>query len=319
MGAAGSSCHGRRLLAGALLLALALSLALHKTLLALRGSSGAAPSASALHALPSQLQRRRRSAAAAAPAAPAGSTSPLAAAAAGRAFYILTHELSLSGAPRVCVELAALLHAAGARRVELVVGSGFDGALPSGSELQARAARVLGFPAPFVVRGDASQAPQRPLWRAALAALLQVDGEAAAELRAAAAADAVIVSTAVPKHVEWLARFRAAAPAHGGLVWWLHEAGSVMGQFPPAHALAAARALRRDRARPLLDAAVFPSLSARAWWEATCSALAASEAAAGWWRWPRPAHPPQPLPSSSAVVHWGWPAWRGWPRANWLS
>jgi hypothetical protein len=37
-----------------------------------------------------------------------------------------------------------------------------------------------------------------------------------------------------------------------------------MGQFPPAHALAAARALRRG-ARPLLDAAVFPSLSARAW------------------------------------------------------
>ncbi len=117
------------------------------------------------------------------------------------------------------VEPAALLHAAGARRVELMVGSDLDGALPSGSELLVRAARVLDFAAPFVVRGDASQAPQRPHWRAALAALLQLDSEAVAELRAAAAADAVIVSAAAPKHVAWLARFRAAAPAHGGLVW----------------------------------------------------------------------------------------------------
>jgi glycosyltransferase involved in cell wall biosynthesis len=282
----------------ALLLALCIGLALHKTLLALRGGgSGRAmpPRASLQHA----------------PAASANG-SPLAAVAAGRTFYILTHEMSLSGAPRVCVELAALLHAAGARRVELVVGSGFDGSLPSNGALAERAAAVLGFAAPFVVRGDSSQAPQRPLWRIALAGLLQWDSEASAEVRAAAAADVVIVSSAVPKHVAWLARFRAEAPTHGGLMWWLHEAGSVMGQFPPSHTLASARALRRSS--PLLDAAVFPSLSARAWWEATGSALAASDAVmTWWWRWPPP--PPPPLPAAAAVVRWGWPAWRAAAKA----
>ena len=214
--------------------------------------------------------------------------------AAGLRVYLLTHELSLSGAPRVCVELAQLLQASGAR-VTLVVGEGFDGSLPSDAELVARAGRLLGSAPAFAVRGDrvARGGPWWQWWRS-----LGWVGDSW-ELQQAAAADVVVVSTAIPRHIAWLADFRALAPGHGGLLWWVHEGATVMGQFPPHVTRAAADAQQRPG---LLNALVFPSHSTLAWWQGATAALQASGQL--------PPPPPALSLPAPAVVHWGWPAWR---------
>ena len=182
---------------------------------------------------------------------------------AGKRVFVLSHEMSSTGAPRVSVEFALLLSGAGAR-VTLSVPP--DGA--GTRTVAALAARAAVF-------GPGTE-------------LLSFD--VAAKMTIAASCDLVVVSTADPRQLAWIAAFRSAHPRYPSLVWWVHEGPSVMSVFDPA---VKARAIELMITPGMLNTLIFPSAETREWWYGALRAAA----------------PSAPLPAAH-VVHWGLPRWR---------
>ena len=192
-----------------------------------------------------------------------------------RRVFILTHELSATGAPRVCAELAALLRGYGGADVIL---------------------SVQGWTAPL---------PLALRWLSQIVPSVNFSVDLVASVDAARAADVVIVSTVAPHQIEWMHRFRVAAPRHGGLIWWVHEGQSVMHQWDAAYTDTVADAMTSG----LVNALIFPSASTRVWWTGVVAARAAAAFANTGARVPA-------LPTSLSLP-WGLPAWRtDAPRAS---
>lgn len=156
----------------------------------------------------------------------------------GKVISILTHELTLTGAPFVCVELAQILAEAGAS-VTLIVGN--RGGRRTLAELEAQATTMVPNPQFFISHVS----------------------DVASSVKWATQADYVIVSTVVPEHGTWLREFRSAAPFHRGLIWWVHEGAAVMASLEDGVLDATLATMRTPG---LLDAIVFPSPSAYSWW-----------------------------------------------------
>lgn len=170
--------------------------------------------------------------------APPSASSSLARVVRGKRVVIVSHELTLTGAPFVCTELAQLLAEAGAR-VSVLVGP--RGGEATDAELFEQAARMVPTPR-FEVR---------------------YDGGAQRTVASAADADVVIVSTVVPEHSAWLVAFRAAYPHHRGLVQWVHEGPAFMDTLDSDTAAAAVRAIATPG---VLDGVLFASNTTRQWW-----------------------------------------------------
>ena len=196
---------------------------------------------------------------------------------AGASVLIVSHELSLTGAPRVCAEAAALLAGLGAR-----VTLGVLARYPPETMASTVRALLAGHPAPlpFALALEGVGA----------------DGSHAGLLALAAAAEVVVLSTAIPSMLalaQELAEARAGRPRL--VAWWIHEGASVMGVFPPAATQQALGALADGEA---CDLVVYPSRHAQAWWQEGAAAAAAGA-------------PPWLLPSvPSLALHWGIPSWR---------
>ena len=163
---------------------------------------------------------------------------------AGRRFFILSHELTATGAPRVCAELAFILGSAGAQVVLAVDAKALPVEKSVSPDGMARRflSRLVPSKAPFEVNVGAS-------------------------IETAAGADVVVVSTAAPQQVEWIRQFRLAAPAHGRLVWWIHEGAAVMSQWPKEHTARIVDTMADGYA----DVVVFPSISSEEWWRKALS------------------------------------------------
>lgn len=198
-------------------------------------------------------------------------TSPLQRAFSRKKVFILTHEISMTGAPRVCTELAAMLRQAGAR---VIIATHPGGTKASSAEDMAH--EVSG-----IMPSDAG-----------------LDLLTDAPTKVASTADLVIVSTMVPQQAAWLRRFREAYPTYPALTWWIHEGASSVNIFssPPTEIHEAADIMAEHRPR-IVDATVFPSWSTRSWWMEQIG------------RDGHPATVTR-LPEAAAVIHWGLPKWR---------
>jgi glycosyltransferase involved in cell wall biosynthesis len=175
----------------------------------------------------------------------------------------------------VCAEVAALLSGRGsdAHVIFSVDGGTLHGA-PGGA--------------------DANTAPSAlaaaRLARLAPGARFGVDLSASVDV--AAAADVVIVSTVAPAQLDWMRRFRARAPTHAALVWWVHEGQSVMHQWPADFTAAVADVMTSE----LVDALIFPSASTEVWWRDIIKARGSERGGI--------------LPSFIRALPWGLPSWR---------
>jgi glycosyltransferase involved in cell wall biosynthesis len=154
----------------------------------------------------------------------------------GKRAYVLSHEMSPTGAPRVCVELALLLSGAGAR-VTIAVPPGGEGT----GTADALASRAAEF-------GPGTE---------------RLHFDSAASVAAAAANDLIIVSTVDPRQLAWIEAFRDAHPHFPALVWWVHEGAAVTSVFAPA---VKARALALMAKPGMLNSLIFPSAGTREWW-----------------------------------------------------
>jgi glycosyltransferase involved in cell wall biosynthesis len=163
----------------------------------------------------------------------------------GKGIFILSHEMTGTGAPRVCAEVAAILAEAGAL-VTLSVPSFSleDGAF---EEPPLSGAKLLIFRLSTIL-------PQ---------VLFDIDISTSFYL--AAMSDVVIVSTASPSQIRWIREFRSRFPNYRKLVWWIHEARSVMEVFKPEDRQGAVSLVTNNT----LDAIIYPSPSAADWWRKT--------------------------------------------------
>lgn len=166
------------------------------------------------------------------------STSPMQRTFAGKHVYILSHELSVSGAPRVCTELARILLSAGAR-VSLAT---HPQSTASVDEMAHQVSSLIPDAKGLHLFADAP-------------------------IDVASTADLVIVSTSIPLHVDWLRRFRDAYRSYPALTWWIHESSAVVSDYPHPKADAQAVVDIMSAQHPrVVNAVLFPSWSARTWW-----------------------------------------------------
>ena len=160
----------------------------------------------------------------------------------GKTIVVLTHELTLTGAPFVCAELAQTLAEAGAS-VTLLVGP--HGGIATMEVLMERVRAMVPTPL-FAVDFFTSD-----------------DGSVSLSVGRAGSANLVIVSTIIPEHGLWLQKFRAFFPLHRGLVWWIHEGAAVVATLKYG---ARSAALDTMLVPGLLNGLVFPSASTEKWW-----------------------------------------------------
>lgn len=164
----------------------------------------------------------------------------------GKRIFVLSHEMSATGAPRVCVEFALLVSDMGAR-VTLSVPPGVFG-----TETALAAAAADFGPGTNKLSFDIS-----------------------GNIEIAAASDLLIVSTADPRQSAWIERFRGAYPQFSALVWWVHEGPSVMSVFPP---YATQHAIELMTTHGMVNEVVFPSVATCTWWRSEMSRLMPSSA-----------------------------------------
>lgn len=184
----------------------------------------------------------------------------------GEKIYIVTHEMSGTGAPRVCTQLAGILSENGADVTLAVAKDALRKPYSFSSHADYFASRVvaMGVTPTFSLDVGASQA-------------------------AAASADVVIVSTADARQHKWIEGFRKSNPGHKGLVWWVHEAQSVMEVFAPS---TTASAIRIMTSPGLLNGLILPSRHTQAWWYNKIEAAGIPLLAGA-------------LPTMTRVIHWG--------------
>ena len=150
----------------------------------------------------------------------------------GPRIFIRSHELSNTGAPRVCSELALLL----------------------GEYLDANV--VFSIPESFMTRNDASIQISRLIPR------INFTVDLSGAVESALDADIVIVSTAAPNQLEWMHLFRKASPSFPALIWWIHEGQSVMHEWPEAHT----SRISNEMSSGIANLIIFPSSSTQLWW-----------------------------------------------------
>lgn len=154
----------------------------------------------------------------------------------GKRVFVLSHEVSATGAPRLCAELAVLLREAGASVT-------FSTSRETGGATLERLTELVS----GLVPGGAAR----------------LTFDVSADVGLAAESDLVIVSSADTRQARWVQSFRAAHPRFSALVWWIHEGATVMSVYPSGTARRAAEIMTTPG---LVDALVFPSESTRDWW-----------------------------------------------------
>jgi glycosyltransferase involved in cell wall biosynthesis len=193
----------------------------------------------------------------------------------GHRIFVLTHEVTTTGAPGVCIDFATLVHDAGAHVTFSVLPEALG--LPRDEEPQ----EMLG--------------PALMVWR--LAGMIQKSAkfplDVGASFSLAATHDIIIVSTASPHQVRWIKGFRNRFPHHAGLIWWVHEGESVMRVFGQNHTAESARLMTDNT----LDGVIFPSPYAQAWWMETLKHQARKGGMGS-------------LPFLVKALPWGLPSWR---------
>jgi glycosyltransferase involved in cell wall biosynthesis len=151
----------------------------------------------------------------------------------GPRVFIRSHELSITGAPRVCAELALLL-------------SDYYNA------------NVI-----FSVAGESHARMESASFRlASLIPHVNFSIDTTGSVEEALSADIVIVSTAAPYQLDWMHRFRSKLPTFPALIWWIHEGQSVMHEWPESHT----HNIAATMVSGLVNLIIFPSFSTQAWW-----------------------------------------------------
>ncbi len=161
---------------------------------------------------------------------------------AGMRVLLITHELSATGAPRVCFELAQVLSSMG---VETRLAAQ-DWTEPSAADRICKFARTALPPTLTSLNFRCS-----PLSRPALA-----EG-------------VIVVSTAVKRNALFISTFREMYVSSAALVWWIHEGESVMNVLGEEALVLALTVLA---APGKLDAVIFVSDFCRRFWVAAAAA-----------------------------------------------
>jgi len=147
--------------------------------------------------------------------------------------FIRSHELSITGAPRVCAELAFLL-----------------------SEYYN--ANVI-----FSIAGESHASKDSSSLRlASFIPYVNFSIDTTGSVTEALTADIVIVSTAAPYQLEWMHLFRSKSPKFPALIWWIHEGQSVMHEWPESHT----KKIAAEMVSGLVNLIIFPSISTQKWW-----------------------------------------------------
>jgi glycosyltransferase involved in cell wall biosynthesis len=151
----------------------------------------------------------------------------------GPRVFIRSHELSITGAPRVCAELALLLS-------------------------ECYNANVI-----FSVAGESHARMESASFRlASLIPYVNFSIDTTGSVEEALSADIVIVSTAAPYQLDWMHRFRSKLPKFPALIWWIHEGQSVMHEWPESHT----HNIAAEMVSGLVNLIIFPSFSTQVWW-----------------------------------------------------
>jgi len=162
---------------------------------------------------------------------------------------ILSHELSITGAPRVCTELA---HVLGNLGVETTLST--LSMLDSNKWLTRTDAQTVANLFPSLTPNYFSFTLHRGHRDGSLSVLV-------------GNADVVVVSTAVIASSEYVSRFARSTARRGKLIWWIHESESVMTALGDNSIYSALEALsilgHQSESR---DTVVFPSHAAQSYW-----------------------------------------------------
>jgi len=180
---------------------------------------------------------------------PSELNSPVTSAPSHQRVVILSHELSITGAPRVCAELAQVLGNLGVETT-LSTLSMFD----SKKWLSRTDAQTVANLLPSLTPNYFSFTFHRGYIDGSLSVLV-------------GNADVVVVSTAVIASSEFVSQFAKSTARRGKLIWWIHESESVMTALGESSIVSALEALSiLGHQSESHDTVVFPSLAAKAYW-----------------------------------------------------
>jgi glycosyltransferase involved in cell wall biosynthesis len=162
---------------------------------------------------------------------------------------ILSHELSITGAPRVCAELAQVLGNLGVETILSTLSM-----LDTNKWLSRTDAQTVANLLPSLTPNYFSFTLHRGYRDGSLSVLV-------------GNADVVVVSTAVVASSEFVSHFPKSTMRRGKLIWWIHESESVMTALGESSIVSALEALSiLGHQRESHDTVVFPSLAAQAYW-----------------------------------------------------
>jgi glycosyltransferase involved in cell wall biosynthesis len=195
---------------------------------------------------------------------------------------ILSHELSITGAPRVCTELAQVLGNLGVATTLSTLSM-----LDSNKWLTRTDAQTVANLLPSLTPNYFSFTLHRGYRDGSLSELVWN-------------ADVVIVSTAVIASSEFVSQFAVTTLRHGKLIWWIHESESVMTALGESSLVSALEALsilgHQSESR---DTVIFPSRAAVSFWVTAALRLPEIQKSSA-----------LSVINAAKIVLWGLPSWK---------
>jgi glycosyltransferase involved in cell wall biosynthesis len=195
---------------------------------------------------------------------------------------ILSHELSITGAPRVCAEFAQVLGNLGVE-TKLSTLSMLD----SNKWLSRTDAQTVANLLPSLTPNYFSFTLHRGYRDGSLSELVWN-------------ADVVVVSTAVIASSEFVSQFAKSTRRRDKLMWWIHESESVMTALGESSIVSALEALSiLGHQRESHDTVVFPSLAAQSYWVTAALRLPETRRSSALM-----------VINAAKIVLWGLPSWK---------
>jgi len=199
-----------------------------------------------------------------------------------RRVVILSHELSITGAPRVCAELSQVLGNLGVDTTLSTLSM-----LDSNIWLSRTDAQTVANLLPSLTPNYFSFTLHRGYRDGLLSALVGI-------------AEVVVVSTAVIASSEFVSQFAKSSMRRGKLIWWIHESESVMNALGESSIVRALEALsilgHQSESR---DTVIFPSRATQSYWVTAALRLPEIQKSSA-----------LSVINAAKIVLWGLPSWK---------